>query len=49
MTVSIGIAEARPAAQADGKAAADELLAEAEMAMHRAKLGGGDDFEVSST
>lgn len=49
MTVSIGIAQARPAAQADGKAAADELLAEAEMAMHRAKLGGGDGFEVSST
>lgn len=48
MTVSIGIAEARPTAQADGKAAADELLAEAEMAMHRAKLGGGDGFQVSS-
>ncbi len=47
MTVSIGIAELRPDPAADGKAIADELLVEAETAMHRAKRQGGDACVVS--
>jgi diguanylate cyclase (GGDEF)-like protein len=48
LTVSIGIAGAPPGVAGDRKAAADEWLAEAEGALHRAKRRGGDCHEVSS-
>lgn len=48
VTVSIGIAAAEPGGVDDRKAAADQWLAEAESALHRAKRGGGDGYEISS-
>jgi diguanylate cyclase (GGDEF)-like protein len=47
MSVSIGIASGAVAAAGDGKAAADQWLAEAEGALHRAKRRGGDCYEFS--
>jgi diguanylate cyclase (GGDEF)-like protein len=48
MSVSIGIASAAAGMVDDGKAAADQWLAEAEGALHRAKRRGGDCYEISS-
>jgi diguanylate cyclase (GGDEF)-like protein len=48
LTVSIGIASAPAGAIGDRKAAADQWLAEAESALHRAKRSGGDGWEISS-
>lgn len=47
MSVSIGIASSSADAAGDGKAAADQWLAEAEGALHRAKLRGGDCYAFS--
>jgi diguanylate cyclase (GGDEF)-like protein len=46
LRVSIGIADCRPRAGADRKAAADRLLADAMAALHRAKQAGGDRYEI---
>jgi len=48
VTVSIGIAAAQPGGPDDRKAAADQWLAEAEAALHRAKRRGGDGHAISS-
>ncbi len=50
VTVSIGIAGADVGTTADGdrKAAADQWLAEAETALHRAKRAGGDRAALNS-
>ena len=48
ISVSIGIASVPGVAEEDGKAAADQWLAEAEAALHRAKRSGGDRHELSS-
>lgn len=47
LSVSIGVAGAPPGAADDRKAAADQWLAEAEAALHRAKRRGGDCQEVT--
>lgn len=47
MSVSVGIASAGAEATGDGKAAADQWLAEAEGALHRAKVRGGDCYAFS--
>jgi diguanylate cyclase (GGDEF)-like protein len=46
LRVSIGIADCRPRAGTDRKALADQLLADAIAALHRAKLAGGDRYEI---
>jgi len=48
ITVSVGIASAPAGATGDRKAAADQWLAEAEGALHRAKRRGGNGWEISS-
>ena len=47
MSVSIGIAAASVDAAEDRKAAADQLLAQAEEGLHRAKRRGGDCYEIN--
>jgi two-component system cell cycle response regulator len=46
LRVSIGIAGCRPGPGMDRKALADQLLAEAMAALHRAKQAGGDRYEI---
>jgi len=46
LTVSLGIAAIEPARNADRKALADKLVADAVAAMHRAKERGGGVFEI---
>jgi two-component system cell cycle response regulator len=48
LTVSMGIAAVEPARNADRKALADHLVADAVAAMHRAKERGGGAFEIAS-
>jgi diguanylate cyclase (GGDEF)-like protein len=48
ITVSIGIAHSPAGPTGDRKAAADQWLAEAECALHRAKRRGGDGWEINS-
>ena len=48
LRVSIGIAGCRPQAGQDRKMLADQLLADAVAALHRAKRAGGDRYEVQS-
>lgn len=48
LTVSIGVAAAQPGGDDDRKAAADQWLADAEAALHRAKRRGSDGCEVST-
>jgi len=48
IAVSIGIASARPGVADDRKAAADQWLADAEVALHGAKRRGGDGYEINS-
>ncbi|MCJ7453265.1 MAG: GGDEF domain-containing protein [Steroidobacteraceae bacterium] len=47
LTVSMGIAAIEPARNADRKALADHLVANAVAAMHRAKERGGGAFEIT--
>jgi len=47
VSVSMGIASIEPASDADRKALADHLVADAVAAMHRAKEGGGGGFEIA--
>ncbi len=47
ITVSMGIASTEPARNADRKALADHLVANAVAAMHRAKERGGGVFEIT--
>jgi diguanylate cyclase (GGDEF)-like protein len=46
LRVSIGIAGCRPQAGLDRKMVADQLLADAVVALHRAKRAGGDRYEL---
>jgi diguanylate cyclase (GGDEF)-like protein len=48
LRVSIGIADCLPRPGIDRKALADQLLAEAMAALHRAKQAGGDRYEILS-
>jgi diguanylate cyclase (GGDEF)-like protein len=48
LRVSIGIATCRPQPGQDRKAIADQLVADAVAALHRAKQAGGDRFELPS-
>ena len=48
LRVSIGIADCLPRPGVDRKALADQLLAEAMAALHRAKQAGGDRYEILS-
>ena len=48
VTVSIGIAAAPAGDSEDRKATADQWLSEAEAALHRAKRGGGDGYQISA-
>jgi diguanylate cyclase (GGDEF)-like protein len=47
IAVSIGIASVQPGVAGDRKAAADQWLAAAEVALHGAKRRGGDGYEIS--
>jgi len=49
LRVSIGIASCRPQAGQDRKMLADQLIADAVAALHRAKQAGGDCCELAST
>jgi diguanylate cyclase (GGDEF)-like protein len=48
LRVSIGVAGCRPQAGHDRKSLADQVLADAMAALHRAKRAGGDCFEVQA-
>ena len=48
LRVSIGIADCLPRPGIDRKALADQLLAEAMAALHKAKQAGGDRYEIRS-
>jgi len=48
LTVSMGIASFEPARDADRKALADQLVAVAIAAVHRAKERGGGKFEIAA-
>ena len=48
ISVSIGIAAVRPAADDDRKTSSDQLLADAMAALHRVKRRGGDGYEIAA-